>query len=98
MLTPSALPNVLKKPSVKVFKVSGTSMAAMGIQDGDLVAVDFNIKPVIGDVVVSLGEPNLLKSYFQVASEIRLYSVNGRTLPISGRKSFATVLGVLRGR
>ena len=79
-----------------VLRVSGESMKAAGILDGDYVIVHRQETAANGEIVVALvGEEATVKRYFREADHIRLQPENASMEPIRTRE--AAVLGKVVG-
>lgn len=82
-----------------LLKVSGDSMINAGIFDGDIVVVDKNKKPDLGDIVVALIDNEWTLKIYKKDRKINLYfleAANPKYPPLYPKKSLE-IYGVVKG-
>jgi DNA polymerase V len=89
---------LVKRPSATFFMtVTGDSMEALGIHDGDLLLVDRSVEPRPGHILVALVEGEItVKRYDLLGQQPYLCSGNSRYAPIPLSDLDCQVWGVVR--
>lgn len=89
---------LVKRPSATFFMtVTGDSMEALGIHDGDLLLVDRSVEPRPGHILIALVEGEItVKRYDLLGRQPHLCSGNPRYAPIPLSELDCQVWGVVR--